>query len=46
MSNFKDNWISFGRLLLMILALMLWPVTLIIGVTFLLTKIFDKRFWL
>lgn len=38
--NLKENWITLGLSLAVILAIVCWPVTLVIGGVWLLTKLF------
>lgn len=38
--NLKENWTTLGLSLLVILAVLCWPVTLVIGGIWLLTKLF------
>lgn len=38
--NLKDNWTTVGLSLLFILALLCWPLTLVLGAMWLLTKLF------
>lgn len=39
-SNLKDNWTTLGISLLVILAVVCWPITLVLGAMWLLTKMF------
>lgn len=40
MSNFTQNWLSFGKLLLIIAAVIFWPFTLGVGALFIAGKMF------
>lgn len=44
MSNFKNNWIVFGYTLLLLLALLCWPVTLVLLGVYIMGKLFGTFF--
>lgn len=45
MSNFKENWTVMGYTLLVIAAIVCWPVTLVIGAVYIITKICGSIFY-